>query len=133
MQSIKINILIILAACVLPYIFAFIARKVSGYQFNKEQTIRDFYARQTGLAARANAVQQNSFENLPLFIAAMLMAEYLVVRDVYVHSLGILYVLLRICYGAAYLLNFNVIRSLLWLLATACPVLLLLLCLQGIH
>ena len=41
--------------------------------------IHGVLAKTTGLAARANAVQQNSFERLPLFIAALLMAEYMVV------------------------------------------------------
>ncbi len=57
------------------------------------------------MAARANAVQQNSFESLPLFIAAVLMAEYMVIPQVVVMMFGIAYIVLRIIYGICYLAN----------------------------
>ena len=62
----------------MPYVFTILAKVTGGFKPRDNQNPRDFLAKTTGLAARANAVQQNSFESLPLFIAAVLMAEYMV-------------------------------------------------------
>ena len=78
MQSISGIIYLILIACLLPYVFTIIAKKTAGFR-----------AQTTGLAARANAAQQNSFESLPLFIAAILMAEYMVIPQVVTMTFGI--------------------------------------------
>lgn len=134
MHSLNIIIMIILVACLLPYIFTFIAKVGSGYKANIHGNPRDFLNNQaTGLAARANAAQQNSFEGLPLFIAAMLMADYLVVRDEFVILLGGAYIVLRVIYGICYLANLSSLRSIIWSLATLCPIVLLLLCIKPMY
>jgi hypothetical protein len=69
MQSISGIIYLILIACLLPYVFTIIAKKTAGFRAKDNQHPREFLAKTTGLAARANAAQQNSFESLPLFIA----------------------------------------------------------------
>lgn len=130
MYGLNIIVLIILAACIFPYIFSAIARKSAGYRAKIHGHPREFMAQATGFAARANAVQYNSFENLPLFLVAILMAEYLVVPPFYTIVLGIAYLCLRVLYGIFYLLNWSALRSVMWLLATLCPVTLLLLCVK---
>ncbi|MCH4247671.1 MAPEG family protein [Acinetobacter populi] len=130
MHSLNIIIMIILAACLLPYIFTVIARMSAGYNPKLHDNPRTFLENATGLAARANAVQKNSFEGLPLFIAAMLMADYLVVPDYLVILLGIAYLFFRVIYGLCYLANLSRLRSVFWLLATLCPILLLILCIK---
>ena len=79
MSGINGIIYLILIACLLPYAFTVIAKIAGGFRIKDNQNPRDFMAHTTGLAARAHAAQQNSFESLPLFIAAILMAEYMVV------------------------------------------------------
>ncbi len=74
MQSISGIIYLILIACLLPYVFTIIAKKTAGFRAKDNQHPREFLSKTTGLAAHANAAQQNSFESLPLFIAAILMA-----------------------------------------------------------
>jgi uncharacterized MAPEG superfamily protein len=128
LHSLNKIILIILIACLLPYVFSLLARLSSGYKRHLHGSPREYLATQTGLAARANAVQQNSFEGLPLFIAAMLMADYLVVADYFAIVLGSAYIVLRLLYGLSYLYNAHLLRSILWLLATMCPITLLWLC-----
>ncbi len=118
---------IILAACLLPYAFTMIAKLSGGFTLRDNQNPREFLAKSTGLAARANAVQQNSFESLPLFLTSVLMAEYLVTPAVITYYLSIAYLVLRLLYGLAYLTNLATLRSILWLLSMACPILLLLL------
>ena len=127
MQSISGIIYLILIACLLPYVFTAIAKKTSGFKGRDNQNPRDFLAKTTGLAARANAAQQNSFESLPLFIAAILMAEYMVVPQAVIMTFGIAYIVLRIVYGICYLANWATLRSIIWTLSLLCPIFLLLL------
>ncbi|NNG82744.1 MULTISPECIES: MAPEG family protein [Acinetobacter Taxon 24D] len=127
MQTISGIIYLILIACLLPYVFTVIAKKTAGFKGRDNQNPRDFLAKTTGLAARANAVQQNSFESLPLFIAAILMAEYMVVPQTVIMTFGIAYIVLRIVYGICYLANWATLRSIVWTLSLLCPICLLLL------
>lgn len=127
MQSISGIIYLILIACLLPYIFAVIAKMVGGFRAQDNQNPREFLSKTTGLAARANAVQQNSFEGLPLFIAAILIAEYMVLPQQITMIFGIAYIVLRVVYGLCYLANWATLRSIVWFMAISCPVLLLLL------
>lgn len=127
MHGIEGVIYLILIACLLPYLFTVIAKIAGGFKGQDNQNPREFMSKTTGLAARANAAQQNSFESLPLFIAAVLMAEYMVVQQQLVILLGSAYILLRIIYGICYLCNWATLRSIVWFLSMLCPILLLLL------
>ncbi|AWD69891.1 MAPEG family protein [Acinetobacter schindleri] len=127
MQSISGIIYLILAACLLPYVFTMIAKKAGGFKAKDNQNPRDFLEQSTGVAKRANAVQQNSFESLPLFIAAVLMAEYLVMPQSLIMTFGIGYLIFLVLYGICYLANWATLRSIMWLLSMLCPIALLLL------
>ncbi|MEN8425672.1 MAPEG family protein [Acinetobacter schindleri] len=127
MQSISGIIYLILAACLLPYVFTMIAKKAGGFKAKDNQNPRDFLEQSTGVAKRAHAVQQNSFESLPLFIAAVLMAEYLVMPQSLIMTFGIGYLIFRVLYGICYLANWATLRSIMWLLSMLCPIALLLL------
>ena len=127
MQSISGIIYLILIACLLPYVFTIIAKKAAGFKARDNQNPREFLGKITGLAARAHAVQQNSFESLPLFIAAILMAEYMVVQQTVIMTFGMAYIVFRIMYGICYLANWATLRSIVWLLSLLCPICLLIL------
>lgn len=127
MQSISGIIYLILAACLLPYVFTMISKKAGGFKAKDNQNPRDFLEQSTGVAKRAHAVQQNSFESLPLFIAAVLMAEYLVMPQSLIMTFGIGYLIFRVLYGICYLANWATLRSIMWLLSMLCPIALLLL------
>lgn len=127
MHSISGIVYLILIACLLPYVFSLIARLASGFQVKDNQYPREFLNNSTGIAARANAAQQNSFEGLPLFIAAVLMAEYMVVSQSVIMTFGIAYLVLRVIYGVCYLANWATLRSIVWCLSLLCPILLLIL------
>lgn len=126
MAAIDGIIYLILIACLLPYAFTIIAKVAGGFKAKDNQNPREFMAKTSGLAARANAAQQNSFESLPLFIASILMAEYMVVPQSITMMLGIVYLVLRVIYGLCYLANLSTLRSVIWFLSMACPILLLL-------
>ena len=127
MHSISGVIYLILAACLLPYVFTLIAKKSAGFSSKDNQNPRAFLKKSSGLASRANAAQQNSFESLPLFIAAILMAEYMVISQDLVMIFGVAYLVFRVLYGICYLANWATLRSIVWLLSMLCPVALLLL------
>ena len=126
MQSISGIVYLIIIACLLPYVFTVVAKMAGGFKREDNQNPREFLAKTTGLAARANALQQNSFESLPLFIAAVLMAEYMVIPQVVVMMFGIAYIVLRIIYGICYLANWATLRSIVWMLSLLCPICILL-------
>ena len=90
MHSISGVIYLILAAC-LYLMFYLDCEKSAGFRAKDNQNPRAFLEKSTGLASRANAAQQNSFESLPLFIASILMAEYMVVPQSLVMTFGIAY------------------------------------------
>lgn len=131
MTSLHSTIWLMLIACLFPYLFSKIALYYSGYDVKQHGgNPRSHLNQSTGIASRANAVQQNSFEILPIFLSALMMAEYLVINDRIVLILGVAFLILRTCYAICYLLDYPRLRSLFWSMALACPLALFALCLR---
>ena len=78
---------------------------------------RAWLARQTGWQARANAAQANTFEALPFFFAAVIIAHQLGAHQALVDILALLFVTLRIIFIAMYVAGHSTIRSVIWVLA----------------
>jgi len=124
MEQVSVAIYCMIIASVLPFSFTLIAKVSAGFKPKDNQNPRQMLAKAEGLAARANAAQLNSFETLPVFLAAVLMAQYMIVPQAMINNLAVAYVLLRVIYGFAYLANLAAFRSVIWLLGLACPILL---------
>jgi uncharacterized MAPEG superfamily protein len=77
---------------------------------------RAWLARQEGWRARANAAQANSFEGLPFFIAAVIIAHQLGARQSLLDLLAFAYVMLRLVYIALYVGGAGTARSAVWAL-----------------
>jgi len=75
---------------------------------------RAWLAKQEGAAARANAAQANSFEALPFFIGAVIIAHQLGAPQGRLDMLAIAFVLLRIVYIALYVGDKATLRSTVW-------------------
>ncbi|MFA9486571.1 MULTISPECIES: MAPEG family protein [Moraxella] len=118
--NISIAIQAMLVACLLPFLFAVFAKITGGFRLVDNANPREFLAKTTGMAARFNAAQTNSFESLPIFLAAVIVAMYCFVPQNVINVLAWLYVFLRIGYGAAYALDWSLLRSLLWMLGLMC-------------
>ena len=109
----------VLLACLLPIVPAGVAkwgtfsRSVREGGFDNEDP-RAWLARQSGRRARANAAQANSFEALPLFIAAVLTAQQLQVQQELIDGLALAFVLLRVVYILLYVTNRAASRTLVW-------------------
>ena len=112
----------VLVAAILPVLCAGIAKsgmfrispKKGGYDNNNP---RAWLARQTDWRARANAAQANTFEALPFFFAAVIIAHQLQARQAVVDILAFMFVVLRIAYIVMYVANMAKIRSAIWVTA----------------
>jgi uncharacterized MAPEG superfamily protein len=112
----------VLAAALLPLTCAWLAkypgigrsRRDGGFD-NADP--RAWLARQQGWQARANAAQANSFEALPFFIGAVIIAHQLGAPQTRLDTLAVVFVILRVIYVAMYVANLPMARSAIWALA----------------
>lgn len=75
---------------------------------------RAWLAQQGGASARANAAQANSFEALPFFIGAVIVAHQLGAPQTALDLLAVLYVVLRLSYITMYVSDMPLPRSIVW-------------------
>ena len=75
---------------------------------------RAWMARQTDWHARANAAQANSFEALPFFMGAVIIAHQLRAGQTLLDILAFLFVMLRIFYIMMYVSDMPKARSMVW-------------------
>jgi len=68
----------------------------------------------TGWKARANAAQLNGFEALPLFIAAVILAQQAHADQGSIDQLAMAFIAVRLVYIAMYLANQHILRTLVW-------------------
>lgn len=112
----------VLTSSVLPIVCAGLAkwgmfttpRRQGGYDNNLP---RPWLARQTDWRARANAAQANSFEALPFFIGAVIIAHQLGGSQLRLDVLAFLFIVLRLLYIMMYVADLATARSVLWALA----------------
>ena len=112
----------VLAAALLPLFCAGFAKygsvgksRQSGGFDNRNP--RGWLAAQTGWKARANAAQQNTFEALPFFFAAVIIAHLLQSNQTRLDILALTFVFLRIAFVIMYVADLATARSVIWVLA----------------
>ncbi len=86
-------------------------RSQGGYDNNNP---RGWAAQQDGWRARAAAAQNNGFEALPLFVFAVLAAQFASLDQARTDHLALAFIGLRLVYTALYLSNIAALRSLVW-------------------
>ena len=121
-----IAIVCVIIAGFLPIIAAGIAKfgpteNAGSDPFDNHQP-REWLAKQTGLRARANAAQANTFESLPFFYIAIAIAMILEAPQARIDVLAIGYLLARVAYIACYVMDWANLRTLVWLFGFACTV-----------
>ena len=112
----------VLVAALLPIVCAGIAKsgmfsvspQKGGYDNNNP---RAWLARQTDWRARANAAQANTFEALPFFFAAVIIAHQLQAAQALLDILAFVFVMLRLAYMVMYVADMAKIRSAVWVAA----------------
>jgi uncharacterized MAPEG superfamily protein len=114
----------VLAAALLPIVCAGLAkwgefgRPASQGGYDNHQP-RAWLARQAGWRARANAAQANSFEALPFFIGAVIIAHQLGASQAWLDLAAVFFIFLRLAYILCYVADWALIRSVVWTLAFA--------------
>ncbi len=112
----------VLIGAVLPIVCAGIAKWGT---FNKPRreggfdnaNPRAWLARQTDWRARANAAQANSFESLPFFIGAVIIAHQLGAHQARLDILAFVYIVFRLLFIMMYVAGLPTVRSIAWALA----------------
>ena len=79
-----------------------------------------------GWPQRAHAAQLNGFEALPLFIAAVILAQQAHADQGLVDMLALSFIGLRLVYIACYIADWALLRSIVWFAATLCCIVILL-------
>jgi uncharacterized MAPEG superfamily protein len=105
----------ILAAAVLPYLFAVIAK--SGRDYDNSAP-REYLARTTGWRQRSNWAQLNGFEAFPPFAAAVITAHMLIGSSALTNWFAIGFVTMRLLHGIFYIVNKATLRSASWAIGT---------------
>lgn len=106
----------VLIAIFLPYLCTAIA-KFSGGKFGPKQNHdpRAFLDNLQGFAKRADSAQRNSFEVMPAFAAAVIIAANVGnAQPVTVDVLAVLFITSRLLYILFYLTDWAALRSLVW-------------------
>jgi uncharacterized MAPEG superfamily protein len=95
----------VVAACVLPVLTVGMAKASFGLKSSVNKS---------GWQHRAVAAQANGFEALPLFIAAIVLAQQAHADQARIDLLAMTFIGIRLAYVAAYLMNQAALRSLIW-------------------
>jgi uncharacterized MAPEG superfamily protein len=109
----------LVAAAIMPYVFTLTA-KFGGEGRYDNRAPRAYLDAQEGLAQRADWAQRNSFEALPIFVAAVLAAAVAGVADQWLAMLSLGFIAFRVLYGICYLKDWAGARSLVWSGAYLC-------------
>lgn len=94
--------------------------KIEGRNEYDNANPRDPAFFRTGFRQRALAAHQNSYECLPFFFAAVLLAEFRSAPQATLDGLAVAFVLIRIAYIVAYWTDQPTPRSLIWAAGLAC-------------
>ncbi len=116
----------VLVAALLPMFCALLA-KAGAMPKGGNRDPRAWLAAQSGWRARANAAQANSFEGLPFFIGAVIIAHQLGAPQARLDLLACAFIVLRLAYIALYVSDKAMARSLVWGLGLAVNIAILLL------
>lgn len=109
-----------LLGMVIVTIGAIAPAKVAGRRDYDNARPRDPAFFNTGFRQRAQGAHQNSYESLPFFFAAVILAEMRAVPQGGVDALAVGFLLARILYVGAYWADRPTLRSIIWAVALGC-------------
>ncbi len=112
----------VLAAILLPYIWTLTAKLQGGFSPRDNRNPREFLEQAQGTAKRAHWAQLNTFESIPGFMAAVIVAHIAQAPQGSVDALAVIYILLRLAYGLLYIADQARLRSLVWMAGVLCIV-----------
>lgn len=109
--------LALLVAAMLPFVCAGISK--AGRRDYDNRSPREWMETLHGYRRRADAAQSNSWEALPFFAAAVIIAHQLGAEQGWLDALAVAFVLLRMVYVWLYVRDRSTLRSVVWTAALA--------------
>jgi uncharacterized MAPEG superfamily protein len=109
----------VFAAILLPYTWFGFAASRAG-KLRDPHYPRDFPGRLSGLPKRAWGAHLNSFESLPGFAAAVVIAHLAHGAQLYIDILAVAWVAARVAYGIFYLTDKPILRSSVQFVSLGC-------------
>jgi uncharacterized MAPEG superfamily protein len=112
----------IAAAILTPYVFTSVAKfSRAGFGLAENRNPRDWLASLDGYRKRAHFAQQNGFEVVPAFSAAVLVAQQVGhAPQAMIDGLAIAFVASRLLYGVCYVADWGVLRTIVWFAGATC-------------
>jgi uncharacterized MAPEG superfamily protein len=110
----------VLVAGILPYVATTIA-KAGGERYDNRDP-RAWLDRQEGFRRRADNAQRNGFEAFPFFAVAVIVAQLVGAPQDRVDALAVIFIVARVLYTVAYVVDLHWVRSLAWLVGWVCTV-----------
>lgn len=112
----------VLAAILMPYIWTGVAKFTSGFRPRDNHNPREYLEKLEGPAKRAHWAQLNTFESIPGFMAAVIIAHLAGAPQAAIDAIAVTYIGLRLAYGVLYITDRAELRSLVWAGGVACIV-----------
>ncbi|WP_144113611.1 MAPEG family protein [Paraburkholderia sp. BCC1886] len=109
----------LLIVAILPLLWTMLAKASKRYD---NHAPRAYLAGLEGWRGRANAAQQNAWEALAMFTAAVVVAGQSGGASPWIDRLAIGFVVTRLLHGLLYLANLAPLRTLIWFVGVACVV-----------
>ena len=110
----------VLVASVLPIVWIAVAKISSGFKIKDNERPREFLANADDFSKRAVWAQNNAWEALTPFAAAVIIASIVGVDQGVIDSTAFVFIFMRILHGIAYLINKPTFRSIVWTVGMAC-------------
>ena len=113
----------LLAAIAFPWLMAVIKKSALASNGNYNNSApRAGLENLQGVSQRALWAEKNSFEILPAYIAAVVVAHMAGAVQAYIDLIAILFITTRALYALCYLMNWATLRSIVWTLGLICIV-----------
>lgn len=110
----------VFAAILLPLVFTASAKFTGRFTPKDNLHPREYLEGLTGFRKRAHWAQLNTFESIPGFMAAVIIAHQIGGDQTLIDSLAVTYIILRLAYGFLYMANIGLLRTLVWGAALVC-------------
>ena len=112
----------VLAAILMPYVWTGLAKFPSGFGLRDNHHPREYLDQLQGMPKRAHWAQLNTFESIPGFMAAVIIAHQAAAPQDRIDAIAITYIVLRLLYGIFYMTDKAELRSLVWAASLGCVV-----------
>ena len=112
----------VLAAIFMPYVWTGLAKFTSGFGPRDNHHPREYLDRLQGVPKRAHWAQLNTFESIPGFMVAVIIAHQAAAPQGRIDAIAVTYIVLRLLYGIFYMTDKAELRSLVWAASLGCVV-----------